>query len=184
MTFNQKKRKGLVAKFENKLCITKANAIIRIFFFFLFWSCIVATVVIVGTVFPATQTKTKKIDLPASKYVQIPAVPEETTPLTKDDFFKLSQEKTLFSLEDGNFIFLKNHEDIIFSYCMDLSSGEPFYKVSLVKEIGNNFFIVKIDRGVFNYAAFFFCCCFLASVIFGFCLHRVQKKHTRFVWWH
>ncbi|MFH1608483.1 MAG: hypothetical protein ABH951_00485 [Patescibacteria group bacterium] len=111
-----KEGKGLISKFENRLCVPKWNAVVRIFFFFFFLVCITAPIAFIFVTFPYAKTKTDKISLAPANYIALEKLPDEKVELTMEQFLKFPYD-TVFLFADGFIFFLVKEHDTFFFHC-------------------------------------------------------------------
>lgn len=151
MNFNQKKRKGLVAKFENKLRITKINAIVRIFFLFFNLASIIGVIFVAFYFFPHDHdiVKVQKVELPLGNYVVLKNFPVKNLEIDKKDFEMFNPKDTVFVSFGFSSLYLclksKEVQNLFFCYKKKIL-GIPFYTLRNILNVSKNSVLVLNER--------------------------------------
>ena len=167
--------KNLISKFQEKLSISKGNAIFRIVLLFCCFACFIAIFPITFLNFPYHYSyPVFKIAIPAGHYEVAMKITEQGIELNEKQFYgQLSSNDTTFISVDrlGTAIFMVNKNGGSFYY-KKATENPYFYNVKKVSIANNTFLVIErtrsllavIFRGIVLPIFAIFCCLFFALI--------------------
>jgi hypothetical protein len=145
--------KNLISKFQEKLNVSKENAIFRVVMMFCFVACLIAMIVLTVINFPYDRNyPTISIAVPNSNYQVVKNITEQGVQMLDDNQFygKLSVEDTVFVSvgSSGMAMFMFNKNGTTFYYKKEIKTGfdsyvSHSYKIEKIK-VDNN--ILSIEK--------------------------------------
>lgn len=143
--------KNLISKFQEKLIISKGNAIFRIAMMFIFIACFIAVIPITFLNFPYHYNyPVFKVAIPAGHYEVAIKITEQGIELNEKQFYEqVSSNDTTFISVDrtGTAIFMVNKNGSSFYY-KKATENPLFYNVEKVIITDNTFLVIEKTRSL------------------------------------
>lgn len=143
--------KNLISKFQEKLSVSRENAIFRVVMMFIFVACFIATTVVTLINFPYHYNYPDiKVLVPDRNYEVVLNITEQGIQLTEKQFYdQLSLNDTIFvSVKSyGTATFMVNKKGASFYFKKDLTAGKSYFGGTYeIKNISINGYILTITQ--------------------------------------
>lgn len=141
--------KNLISKFQERLSVSKENAIFRIVMMFTFIACFIAIIVVTLINFPYKKSFETKILVPNRNYEVVVDITEQGIELKEKKFYdQLSLSDTVFVCVKsyGTATFMVNKSGKSFYFKKELTSGNFFDSTYDVKNISFDRYILTITQ--------------------------------------
>jgi len=170
----------LVEKFQERLQVSRKNAIWRVLGFFFFVTCAIATIAIVFVIFPYTAKFTEEIPLlPGGSYVKVEKVLKADVLVNQSLFLRMAEGNPAFISFGEKFIsYVVKVAGVSFRYDQDICSYGGYFVSS--QQIKGETLTREVRRDTLRMIVFYIILPLLFLYLFYLLMGQTQLKWIKF----